>query len=154
MIAIGILTLAVSALGGVEALPPEPGADVLMPALLAQVIGEAGGIGIWGTEEAMHGAWRCLMHVALNRHQDPDFPTARRSLQGFYRLERSPPLEAIEMAREVMMADDDPTEGSLYALSVQDLELLGIKRDGDFVLLGKGVFELHLFREWHAAGTP
>ena len=145
MIACCLMILAASVFGGVE---PIPVADVLTPERLARVVGEAGGIGIWKTQEKMRDAWRALMYVALNRHRSPAFPTARSFLQGFYRLDPSPPSEAIEMAREVLAADEDPTDGCIYALSAQDLELLGIEREGDIVLTGNSVFQLHFYKSW------
>ena len=147
---LSVLMLAASAFGGVA--EPEPVDGVLTPELLARVIAEAGGIGVWETEEATRTAWRLLMHTALNRYRRRGSP-ATQFLQGFYRLDPAPPQEAIDMARDVLAADEDPTDGCMYALSAQDLDLLGIEQEGDIVLTGNSVFQLHFYREWHAAGS-
>lgn len=141
------LMLVASAFGSGVVDPELPTADVLTPELLACVIGEAGGVGVWETQERLHEAWRLLMHTALNRHLAPGIPGL---LDGFYAREHNPPQEAIEMAREVMEADprDDPTAGCRFALSKQDLELLGIESEGDIMLRGNSVFQLHLYKSW------
>lgn len=143
ILTVSVLLLAIGAYLGAPG--PEPVADAMTPELLAQVIGEAGGADVWGSTEKMRDAWRFLMHTALNRHLAPDVPGF---LDGFFARERRPPPEAIDMARDVLGADEDPTGGCIYALSAQDLDLLGIERQGDIVLRGRGVFELHLYREW------
>lgn len=86
-------------------------------------------------------------HVALNRLASPDFPNDLRTVlhQGF-RGFREPTEWHVALARRVL-SEPDTTDGCLFALSRQDMEMLAFPR-GDLEF-GQDFFRLYCYRNWH-----
>jgi len=131
---------------------PVPPAQRITPCNLARIAeGEAGGASIWGSESAARQAQVHVMWVVMNRLRHRAYAPPYDALSDFYGAEliEQPDAKTIQLALGVLYADpkDDPTGGCLFVLSQQDRVKLGV-RDGDLILIGKGPFSLHLFRNW------
>lgn len=121
------------------------GLSALLMARIA--VAEAGGAGLWGSEEAAAEAQVAVMWVV--RHRMGDNLTVSEVADGFTTSKDSRPwwpgigpyTAAIAVLR---MSPDDAPHDCHYVLSQQDVERLGFP-DGEMVLRANGALALHFY---------
>jgi len=127
---------------------------------VASVGHEAGPLSLWQDEDAWLHAQGCVMWTAVNRLRSDGFPDDETVADEYYAAwdadgEFIPPTDQqLELALQVLGMDaaDDPTKGSVFSMSQQDVAWLGWP-EADYSV--HGVTEqvaLHFFYGWY--GTP
>jgi len=123
-------------------------ASILDPTIMAHIaVGEAGGWGIWGSEERAWEIQEMVIWVAKNQSVCAWAPEDYDPRLQFYAWEEDITDADVERARQVLEAEQDVTNGMLHVISEQDRIKLGFPR-GDIVECGVAPFCVHWFREW------
>lgn len=142
------------ALAAALATTPAP-VSPLDPAQLAHIaVGEAGGPGLWGTDERAWAIQAMIVWVARNQSLCPSFPANYDPQVHFYAWEELITDGDVDRAAAVLSAPraEDPTNGALHVISEQDRIKLGFP-EGDIVERALSPFALHWYRVWPGLTT-
>lgn len=95
--------------------------------------------------------------VAKNRLMHGGYgDTIKEVSAGFfgYKEGRQPKQLYIDLARQVMESENDPTGGCLYCLSQTDIEHLGVRPEQADTVTGHGRSTWYFFKKWPGRGAP
>jgi len=130
-------------------------APPLDPVEMAHIaVGEAGGLGIWGTDERTWAIQAMVVWVARNQWASLWFPADYDPKAQFFAWEEEVAGADVARAAAVIGApqETDPTGGALHVISEQDRIKLGFP-EGDIVERGMSPFALHFYRVWPGVET-